>query len=154
MSRFPEQTDEPKRLFPKRAPSSSAQSTRRTVTGDFQLYCELMLRKISTPASTLRQPSSQPPFGTESMCPPISKHFSDSPRSVLQRFPASSRCVSTGNASSFLHNHARVLVHIAVKATRCAPFSSAVKPRSSLSSATVRLGFSEVLMVFNKGDPL
>ena len=29
-------------------------------------------RSTSTPATTFRQPSSQPPFGTESMCPPMS----------------------------------------------------------------------------------
>ena len=54
MSRLPEQADEPKRLFPKRAPSSSAQSTRRTVTGGLPLYCALMRRRISTPASVFR----------------------------------------------------------------------------------------------------
>ena len=40
-----------------------------------------------------------------------------------------------------LSSQARVSTHFGVNATRCAPFSSAVKLRSSLSSATVRLGF-------------
>ena len=45
MSRLPEQAEEPNRLLPKRAPSSSAQSTRRTVTGGLPLYCAWMRRK-------------------------------------------------------------------------------------------------------------
>ena len=49
MSRLPEQADEPNRLLPNRAPSSSAQSTSRTVTGGLPLYCALMRRRISTP---------------------------------------------------------------------------------------------------------
>ena len=47
-------------------------------------------RSTSTPATTFRQPSSQPPFGTESMWPPISSARSDSPRSVNHWLPASS----------------------------------------------------------------
>jgi serine/threonine protein kinase len=77
-----EQADEPNRLLPKRTPSSSAQSTSRTVTGGLPLYCALIRRKISTPATVFKQPSSQPPFGTESMCPPISTSCSLAPRSV------------------------------------------------------------------------
>ena len=88
MSRFPEHAEEPNRLLPKRAPSSSAQSTSRTVTGGLPSYCAWMRRRISTPASTFRQPSSQPPFGTESMWPPMSSAFSDSPR---QRGPQIAR---------------------------------------------------------------
>ena len=90
MSRLPEQADEPNKLLPNRAPSSSAQSTRRTVTGGLPLYCELMRRRISTPASTLRQPSSQPPFGTESMWPPMSRAFF---RFAAQRGPGVARGV-------------------------------------------------------------
>ena len=47
-------------------------------------------RSTSTPASTFRQPSSQPPFGTESMCPPITSTRSDAPR---QREPLVARLV-------------------------------------------------------------
>ena len=47
-------------------------------------------RSTSTPASTFREPSSQPPFGTESMWPPIRSARSDAPRSVNHWFPASS----------------------------------------------------------------
>ena len=57
--------DEPKSERPKRAPSSSAQSTSRTVTGG--VPSSAIRRSTSAPDSTLRQPSSQPPFGTESM---------------------------------------------------------------------------------------
>ena len=81
----PAAADEPKSERPKRAPSSSAQETSRTVTGG--VPSSAMRRSTSTPASTFRQPSSQPPFGTESMCPPISSARSDSPRSVNHWLP-------------------------------------------------------------------
>ena len=61
----PAAADEPKSDRPKRAPSSSAQSTSRTVTGG--VPSSAIRRRTSAPARTLRQPSSQPPFGTESM---------------------------------------------------------------------------------------
>ena len=70
-SRKPEHAEEPKRLRPNRAPSSSAQSTSRTVVGGLPAYRVLIWRRISTPARMFRQPSSQPPLGTESMWPPI-----------------------------------------------------------------------------------
>ena len=44
-------------------------------------------------------------------------------------------------AEAFL-SQARARLQVSVKATRCAPFSSPVSARSSLSSATVRFGFS------------
>ena len=68
---------EPNSERPKRAPSSSAQSTSRTVTAGSPSSASR--RSTSTPATTFRQPSSQPPFGTESMCPPISTARSDAP---------------------------------------------------------------------------
>jgi threonine dehydratase len=77
--------------LPKRAPSSSAQSTSRTATGGLPEYWVLIRRKISTPARRFRQPSSQPPLGTESMWPPIRRACGDAPRRVAQTFPASSR---------------------------------------------------------------
>ena len=52
---------------PPRRPSS----TSRTVTGG--VPSSAIRRRTSTPATTLREPSSQPPFGTESMWPPISE---------------------------------------------------------------------------------
>ena len=64
----PAAADEPKSERPKRAPSSSAHETSRTVTGGSPSAARR--RSTSTPASTFRQPSSQPPFGTESMWPP------------------------------------------------------------------------------------
>ena len=74
------------------------------------------------------------------MWPPISSARSLSPWSVDHRFPAASTCVSTGSSASLDRSQARVSTHVRVKATRCAPFSSAVRARSSLSSATVRFG--------------
>src|SRR5580658_6812748 len=139
--RLPEQADEPKRLLPKRAPSSSAQSTRRTVTGGWPEYWSLMRRRISTPARTFRQPSSHPPLGTESRWPPMSSARSERPRKVVQVLPAASWWISTGRASNFLLSQARAASQGLVKATRWAPFSSPVSARSSLSSATVRFGF-------------
>ena len=65
----PAAAEEPKRERPKRAPSSSAQLTRRTGTGG--LPSSAIRRSTSEPATTLRAPSSQPPFGTESRWPPI-----------------------------------------------------------------------------------
>ncbi len=71
----PAAADEPTSERPKRAPSSSAQFTSRTVSGG--VPSSAIRRSTSTPAMTLRHPSSQPPFGTESMCPPIRRARSD-----------------------------------------------------------------------------
>ena len=59
----------PKRLRPKRAPSSSAQSTSVTVHGGVPAAASE--RSVSSAAITPSAPSSQPPFGTESMCEPM-----------------------------------------------------------------------------------
>ena len=91
---------------------------------------------------TLRQPSSQPPFGTESMWPPISSARSDAPRSVNHWLPAASISSSTGTAASFPRSHSRARSHVSVQATRWAPFSSPVSSWSSRSSSTVRDGWS------------
>ena len=138
------QADEPNRLLPKRAPSSSAQSTSRTVTGGMPSYSSASRRRISTPASVFKQPSSQPPFGTESMCPPMRSALSEVPCRVAQKFPAASLCVSTGRSDNFSLRKARALVQVGVKATRCAPFSSPVSARNSFNSATVLDGFMVV----------
>ncbi len=127
MFSVPEQAEEPNKLFPNRAPSSSAQSTSRTVTGGLPPYWSLMRRRISTPASRFRHPSSHPPLGTESICPPISSARSDPPVRVAQKLPAASVCASTGSASSLSLSHARAAAQVLVKATRCAPFSSPVR---------------------------
>src|SRR3984957_1203190 len=146
--RLPEQADDPKRLFPKRAPSSSAQSTKRTVTGGWPAYWSLMRRRISTPARTFRQPSSHPPLGTESRWPPMSSARSERPRKVVQVLPAASLWISTGRASNFCLSQARAASQVLVKATRWAPFSSPVRARSSFSSTTVRLGFRDAYIRF------
>ena len=85
----PAAADEPKSERPKRAPSSSAQLTRRTGTGG--VPSSAIRRSTSTPATTFRDPSSQPPFGTESRWPPISSGGpSLAPPSVNHWLPASS----------------------------------------------------------------
>ncbi len=94
------------------------------------------------PATTLRLPSSQPPFGTESMCPPMSTARSDSPRSVNHWFPAESIDSSAPVSETRPRSQARACSHVSVQATRCAPFSSPVSSRSSFSSASVRFGSS------------
>src|SRR6266478_231393 len=140
----PANAEEPSKLRPNRAPSSSAQSTRRTVTGGRPRNSAAIRRSTSRPASSSSAPSSQPPFGTESRCPPSSKDFSDSPRKVTQLFPAASWCCSTGSSFTFAANHSRAFSQVSVQATRCAPFSSPVSARSSFNSVTVRLGFRPI----------
>src|SRR5439155_5115005 len=141
MECVPANADEPSKLRPNRAPSSSAQSTRRMVTGGRPWNSEAIRRSTSRPASSFSEPSSQPPLGTESRCPPMSNDFSDAPRSVTQLFPAASWCCSTGSSFAFDANHSRASSQVSVHATRCAPFSSPVRARSSFNSATVRFGF-------------
>ena len=76
----PAAADDPKSDRPKRAPSSSAQLTSRTVTGGAPSAA--IRRSTSTPAITFRHPSSQPPFGTESMWPPRRTARSEPPPTV------------------------------------------------------------------------
>ena len=96
----PAAADEPKSERPKRAPSSSAQETSRTVTGGSPSAA--IRRSTSTPASTFRQPSSQPPFGTESMWPPMhERRGRRRPRSVNHWLPASSISSTAPVPSSF-----------------------------------------------------
>ena len=99
---------EPKRLRPKRAPSSSAQFTSRTVTGG--LPSSAIRRRTSTPATTLRAPSSQPPFGTESMWPPIRTARSDAPGSVNHWLPAASIVSPAPVSATLPRSHARALL--------------------------------------------
>ena len=99
-------------------------------------------RSTSTPATTFRHPSSQPPFGTESMCPPTRTARSDSPGSVNHWLPAASIDSSAPVLATRPRSHSRARSHVSVQATRCAPSSSPVSSRSSFSSATVRFGSS------------
>ena len=69
--------------------------------GDGRRPCSAIRRSTSTPATTFSAPSSQPPFGTESMCPPINTARSDAPRSVNHWLPASSISSSASVPSSF-----------------------------------------------------
>ena len=134
----PAAADEPKSERPNRAPSSSAQLTSRTVAGG--VPSAAIRRRTSTPATTFRAPSSQPPFGTESMCPPIRTARSASPRSVNHWLPAASTDSSAPVSATLPRSHLRASSHVSVQATRCAPFSSPVSSWSSRSSATVRVG--------------
>ena len=87
-SSVPAAAEEPSRLRPKRAPSSSAQSISFSVTSGVSPLCP---RSTSSAAQRPRQPSSQPPCGTASMCEPTTTIFSLSPGIVAHRFPATSR---------------------------------------------------------------
>ena len=66
-SSVPAAADEPSSERPKRAPSSSAQSISLSVTAGVSPLCRA---GPPAPRSTPRQPSSQPPCGTASMCEP------------------------------------------------------------------------------------
>ena len=129
---------EPSRLWPKRAPSSSAQSTSVTVSGGCPEAASA--RMTSRPASTPSAPSSQPPSGTESRWLPSATTPGFRPGSVAHRLPAVSSPTRTGSASKRSRSHPRAVAHTGVQATRCAPRSSEVSAASSRSSATVRAG--------------
>ena len=85
----PAKAEEPKDCA-RSAPSSSAQSTSRIVTGGRPPNSAATRRRIASPDMMPSAPSSQPPFGTESRCPPTRSAFPDSPASVTQRLPAAS----------------------------------------------------------------
>src|ERR1039458_10151026 len=135
MVAVPAKADDPKRLRPKRAPASAAKSRRRTVMGGLPLYSSAMGRRTANAPMTPRQRSSQPPLGTESRWLPRMRVLSEAPASVVQLLPAASRGFSRGGVRSFDWNHSRALSHMGVQATRCAPCSSAVRARNSLSSS-------------------
>src|SRR5436190_19050805 len=143
----PAAAEEPKSERPKRAPSSSAQLTSRTVSGG--VPSSASRRSTSTPAITFKQPSSQPPFGTESMCPPMSNARPEEPLSVNHWFPAASTLSSAPVSATFSRSQPRARSHVSVHATRCAPFSSPVSCCSSRSSATVREGSSGMGRLYN-----
>ena len=82
------------------------------------------------PPMTFSDPSSQPPFGTESMCPPISTARSEAPGSVNHWLPAASHDLLDGTPSSRERSQPRARSHVSVQATRCAPFSSPVSSRA------------------------
>jgi hypothetical protein len=146
----PAAAEEPNSERPKRAPSSSAQLTSRTGTGGSP--SDAIRRSTSTPAMTLRQPSSQPPFGTESMCPPMRSARPDSPPfSVNHWLPASSTSSTAPVGSTFVFSHSRARSHVSVHATRCAPFSSPVSSLSSSSSSTVRRGETGIAATLTPG---
>ena len=94
-SSVPANAELPRRLRPKRAPSSSAQSTSATLRAG-----EPSDRSTSTAAITPSAPSSQPPEGTESMWEPTAITSSDAPATSAHRFPAASTVTSAGTSST------------------------------------------------------
>ncbi|CAB4725253.1 unannotated protein [freshwater metagenome] len=162
-SRVPDTAAEPNSERPKRAPSSSAQSTTLTETGR-STPSRCSARRISAPASTPRQPSSQPPLGTESRWLPSTIRSGRLPRRVTHRFPAGSVVVSTGMPSKVERNHSRALAHGSVHARRALPSGGPsdgrpptvwgmpstgweLSKRSSRRSATTRRGSAGMVIV-------
>ena len=95
-SSVPANAELPNRLRPKRAPSSSAQSTSTSGRGGGS-PARAQARRTPSAAITPSAPSSQPPSGTESRCEPSASAGAAgrAPSSRAQRLPASS-----GSASS------------------------------------------------------
>ena len=136
--RLPAAADDPSRLRPKRAPSSSAQSTSLSVTGAGADAC---MRSASSAAVTPRHPSSHPPFGTESRWLPTMTVFDDAPGSVTQLLPAESVSMRRPSSATLPLNHSRTSRQIGPQARRCAPSAVDVRAASSRRSAMTRRGF-------------
>ena len=115
----------PNRLRLNRAPSSSAQSTRATVTGGTPSAASE--RSSSSPAITPSAPSSQPPFGTLSRWLPTTSMSSLAPGSTAHRLPAASVSTSTGSVRSSSRSSARASSHSGVHARRRDPSDPPVR---------------------------
>ena len=141
MSSVPLTAPDPNSDRPNRAPSSSAQSTTLTDTGN-STPSRWRPRSTSAPASTPRQPSSHPPFGTESRWLPSTIRSGRAPGSVTHRFPAGSVLVSTGMPSKVAANQSRARCHGSVQARRALPSGGAVGRTAAdgLRDAVDRLG--------------
>ena len=113
----PEAALDPKSDLPKRA-LLVGPVDELTVTGG--VPSAAIRRSTSTPATTLSTPSSQPPFGTESMWPPMTSAWSESPPRVNHWLPASSTSSSAPVGATFAESHLAA-THVSVQATRCAP---------------------------------
>ena len=100
------QAEDPTRLRPNRAPSSSAQSTNRTPIGGVTPE-RFSWRTVSSAVISPSAPSSQPPSGTASMCDPTIRNSSRSPAMGAHKLPASSRSGSRPDSVSFAVSHAR-----------------------------------------------
>ena len=133
--RLPAAAADPSRLRPKRAPSSSAQSTSFSVTGGVVPAC---IRSASSAAITPRQPSSHPPLGTESRWLPTMTVFGEAPGSVTQLLPAESVSTRSPSSAIFPLNHSRASRHTGPQARRCAPSGVDVRAASSRRSAITR----------------
>ena len=126
---------EPSSERPKRAPSSSAQSISLIVTAGVSPLCA---RSTSSAAQTPRQPSSQPPLGTASICEPTTTIFSLEPGSVAHRFPATSRSTVASVSESFPSSHSRAVRQSSLHASRRAPSGPPVNSASSCRSLSGR----------------
>ena len=98
-----------------------------------------IVASTSAPLSTPRQPSSQPPPGTQSMWLPTTISSSDSPATRAQTLPAASRRRARRRGRSRPEprsSRSRSLAHVSVQATRRPPLRSS----SSRRRATHRGG--------------
>ena len=136
--RLPAAAADPSRLRPNRAPSSSAQSTSFSVTGG---VVPAYMRSASSPAMTPREPSSHPPFGTESRWLPTMTVFAEAPGSVTQLLPAESVPTCSPSSAILPLNHSRASRHTGPQARRCAPSGVEVRAASSRRSAITRCAF-------------
>jgi hypothetical protein len=119
-SSVPAHAEEPSRLRPNRAPSSSAQSTNRTPIGGVVPARE-SCRTVSSAVISPSAPSSQPPLGTASMCDPTIMKWSSTPAIGAQRLPAWSRSGSRPSSTSFAVSHDRASCQSGDQASRFAP---------------------------------
>ena len=97
-------------------------------------------RSVSSAPITPSAPSSQPPFGTESMCEPITTVSGRSPARRAQRLPASSTSTSTGSSASASRSRPRAFSHSSVQHSRRAPPGPPVSSASARRSAIARSG--------------
>ena len=134
-SSVPAAAEEPSRLRPKRAPSSSAQSTSRTVTGG--ALARLRRARAARRARPSRRGSRRAsrPTAPRRGASRRSRSRSPSPGSSAQTLPASSRStVMPSSSSSLPRNHSRAASQSSLQASRRAPSGP---PWRSCSSSQV-----------------
>src|SRR5689334_22912328 len=132
--------DDPNRLRPKRAPSSSAKSISETVQGG--VPASAIVRRASSAPKTPSAPSSQPPLGTESTCDPITTVSGRAPSRRAHRLPASSTSTATGSSPRRSRRNPRARSHSSVQHSRRAPPGPPVRSASARRSATARSGWT------------
>ena len=135
----PANAEDPNRLRPKRAPSSSAQSTSRTVIGGLPPYCSAM--RLSTAYAAITPGSRR-----------ATRHSAPSPDDFPESAPSPNRRQAWSNyflphrndvppatRSAWSETRSRAFSQVGLHASRCAPFSSAVSSRSSFSRSIALL---------------